>query len=306
VRRHLNKSALALTICLPSLILPLVTSAGRASAEWKAESWPCNVAPSALLPLPVQWFTVGEPAEPPTGYFTYGAEPSQAPPPSNFTATADWGDGTISPADVEATSVGDCYSVSTAGHPYSAVGTYTFSYTVHDIETGLDHVLATTELHAWAKAPITPSGSPPAAVEPVRGPEPNPKPDLTPPATLRFQGQPMLAIVRRAQRAPLYEFVFRLNRPLPQTDSGHVDATMHAFGHTDQIRRLLARSVTACYATQLGGVGNHRLAGANTYAFTLTVPSKAAIHGEARILPRAFADQNRMSRAVAKRLGCTR
>jgi len=37
-------------------------------------------------------------------------------------------------ATVEAGSVGDCYAVSVPTHTYTSVGTYPFSYTVHDIK----------------------------------------------------------------------------------------------------------------------------------------------------------------------------
>ena len=124
-----------------------------ALAEWTPESWPCDVAPGAILPAPVTSFLVGEPAEILEGYFTYGEPPEQAPPASIFTAVANWGDGTTSPATVESGSVGDCYSVSTPTHSYVNAGAYQFTYTVHDMNTGVDHVVDPTELHITRAAP---------------------------------------------------------------------------------------------------------------------------------------------------------
>jgi hypothetical protein len=131
----------------------IVALPATASAEWTAESWPCDVAPWAILPAPVTSFLVGEPVGMPNGYFTYGETPEQAPPASSFTAVANWGDGTTSPATVESGSVRDCYSVSTPVHRYVNPGAYQFTYTVHDMNTGLDHVLDATELHITSAAP---------------------------------------------------------------------------------------------------------------------------------------------------------
>jgi hypothetical protein len=151
VRIRLGPTVLAVSLLFgngATFALPQV-----ASAVWREESWPCNVAPWAVLPQPLTWFQVGEPAIPPMGYFTYGEPGMEAPTESNFTAVADWGDGTTSPASISGLSVGDCHGVSAPGHPYSSTGTYPFSYTVHDTETGLDHTLAATQLHIWSLVP---------------------------------------------------------------------------------------------------------------------------------------------------------
>lgn len=145
---------------------------GAASAEWTEASWPCDVGEGASLPAPVHWFEVGQSVMAPAGYFTYGEPPSVALPVSDFTATVDWGDGTTAPAQVEAGSVGDCYVVSAPSHVYTATGAYAFSYTVHDLSTGLDHKLAaigTAELHVYSKVPQLVGASSSRAIEVVVG-----------------------------------------------------------------------------------------------------------------------------------------
>ena len=151
---RIRSGSMVLAICLLMGQSAIVALPDVASAEWTEAGRPCNVAPWAILPQPAYWFSeVGEPGVPPTGYFTYGEAPEEAPPTSNFTATANWGDGTTSPATVGGSSVGDCYAVSTPSHTYTSTGIYPFFYTVHDIKAGLDHTLGATELHIWSEIP---------------------------------------------------------------------------------------------------------------------------------------------------------
>jgi hypothetical protein len=145
-------ATVALTICLLVTQCAVMDLPEAASAEWQAASRPCDVAPGALLPLPVHWFPVGEPVRAPEGYFTETG-PGGAPPASDFTATAIWGDGTTSPATIEQGSVSGCYKVIAPEHRYGSVGTFFFSYDVHEVQTGLDHMLAATELHTWNLVP---------------------------------------------------------------------------------------------------------------------------------------------------------
>ena len=121
-----------------------------ASAEWTEANPPCNVWPGAMFPQQVSP-ELGEPTEARAGYFTYG-EP-YPPPESDFTATANWGDGTTSPATVGSTTVGDCYAVSAPSHIYASAGLYPFSYTVYDSTTGLSHTLDAEDLRVWSEAP---------------------------------------------------------------------------------------------------------------------------------------------------------
>ncbi|MGH2853532.1 MAG: hypothetical protein ACRDLF_04985 [Solirubrobacteraceae bacterium] len=141
-----------LTICLLMTQCAIMGVPEVASAEWHAASRPCDVLPGALLPQPVYWFPVGEPAMAPTGYFTDGG-PGGTPPASDFTATAVWGDGATSPAAIEQGGVNGCYRVLAPEHRYESVGAFSFDYDVHDAQTGLDHTLAATELHTWSLVP---------------------------------------------------------------------------------------------------------------------------------------------------------
>jgi hypothetical protein len=156
-----------LAICLLLGQSMIVALPEVASAAWK-ESRPCDVGPAAIFPQS-PWFQVGEPAVSPMGYFTYGETPSEAPPSNNFTAIANWGDGTTSPATVAGLSVGDCYGVSAPSHPYSSAGTYPFSYTVHDAKTGLDHMLGATGLHIWSMVPRLLGGPSSRTIHPTVG-----------------------------------------------------------------------------------------------------------------------------------------
>lgn len=130
------------------MVLPEV-----ALAEWTEVSRPCDAGPSAIFPQPQLLFEVGEAVVPRSWYFSYGEPVTGAPPASNFAAVANWGDGTTSPATVEAGSVSDCYVVSASGHTYTNAGTYPFSYTMHDDITGLDHVLGALELSLVSDVP---------------------------------------------------------------------------------------------------------------------------------------------------------
>lgn len=124
-----------------------------ASAEWMEDASPCDVGPGALMPQPVRWFEVGADVDVPIGSFSDSEPTAEEPPPSDFTASAKWGDGEVTPAVVTRGSVSNCMHVSTSTHSYRTPGSYPFSYTVHDARTGLDHTLAATEFHIWSIVP---------------------------------------------------------------------------------------------------------------------------------------------------------
>lgn len=377
---------MALAICLlvgqsAIALLPEV-----AAAEWTEDTRPCDVAPWATLPAPQLWFQVQEPAMPPTGYFTY--DETEAPPLSDFTATADWGDGTTVTATVEAGSVGDCYAVSVPTHAYTSVGTYPFSYTVHDIKTGLDHTLGATELHIWSEIPSLLGGpstrtirstvgtlwsgvvgefsyegtanssypydaqiewgdgepSTPGTISPqsnhtftVSGSFTYARPfsgsvsvllrngtrllgtwttsnvevkvvavpDLTPPIPVRLRGQPILAAIPRASRAPVYEIVFRTNQPLPQTSSGHVEALIEAHGQANPVNNLASRGASTCYMARTSGISKRELKLRARYPFTLAIDAGLVERDSGHALLRPFASLERMRRVASRQLGCS-
>jgi hypothetical protein len=149
---RIRSGFVGIAACLLVGQFALIANPEVASAEWTEASFPCDVGPGAILPLPVTWYQLGEAVMPNVGYFTYG-DTATPPAASDFTASASWGDGTTSPATVKPASVGDCYEVSTPSHAYSVTGAFPFSYTVHDISTGLDHKLGATEFHSYTWAP---------------------------------------------------------------------------------------------------------------------------------------------------------
>lgn len=105
---------------------------------------PCgSISPGAILPLPVHFnATTGSPYTPRMAEFT----DSEPLPLSNFGATANWGDGTTTPATIGPEG---CHQVTAPGHVYAHSGAYPFSYTVHDTHTGLDHEIGAETVYIW-------------------------------------------------------------------------------------------------------------------------------------------------------------
>ena len=105
---------------------------------------PCtSIAPGAILPLPVHFnATTGSPYTPSKAEFT----DSESLPLSDFSATANWGDGTMTPAVI---SPEGCHQVTAPAHVYTHSGAYLFSYTVHDAQTGLDHEIGAETIYIW-------------------------------------------------------------------------------------------------------------------------------------------------------------
>jgi len=284
-------------LCLLSAQSAIAVSPEAASAEWTESERPCNVAPGAVLPQPVRAFEVGEPVVPTTGYFTYGQTPEAAPPSIDFTSTANWGDGTTSQATVEASSVGDCYGVTAPSHAYAGAGTYTFSYTVHDLKTGLDHTLGAVQLHISSTVPRLPGGPSSPTIHPTVGVP-------SPPGPVRFLGRPMLAAVGRAGKQAAYEIVFRLDRPLPHTNSGHIEASVEAFGTTGPVGGLGAHRGSACYAARVRGVPKQALKDGAHDPFTLIIGGSSAERERGQASLRRFGSFGRILSVASKELGC--
>jgi hypothetical protein len=386
---RIRSGSVVLAICLLMGQSAIAALPDVASAEWTEAGRPCNVAPWAILPQPAYWFSeVGEPGVPPTGYFTYGETPEEAPPTSNFTASANWGDGTTSPATVGGSSVGDCYGVSTPSHTYTSTGAYPFSYTVHDMKTGLDHMLGATELHIWSEIPRLLGGSSSRTIQAtVDAPwsgvvgefssegtvnssypynaqiewgdgEPSTSgtistqggsntftvsgsftyahpfigtisvllwhgaqllgkwttsgvgvqgmatADRTPPARVRLSGQPILAAIPSAAGGPIYELVFRTNRPLTQTSSGHVEALIEIHGRTNPISGLVPHRASTCYVARTNRIGKRRLKLGTSYPFTLAIGEGSTTRDSGHALLHQFASLNRMRSVTSRQLGC--
>jgi hypothetical protein len=128
------------------VLTAMVVAAGWIPAIVRAEGFggPCTgIAPGAILPLPVHFnATTGSPYTPNKAEFT----DSEPLPLSNFSATANWGDGTTTPAVI---SPEGCHLVTVPGHAYTHSGAYPFSYTVHDAHTGLDHEIGAETIYIW-------------------------------------------------------------------------------------------------------------------------------------------------------------
>jgi hypothetical protein len=116
----------------------------HATARAEEFGGPCTfLLPGAILPLPVYFnTTTGSPFTPPKAEFT---DPE---PVSDFSATANWGDGTTTPASISSGS-GLCHEVTAPSHAYAHSGAYPFSYTVHDAHTGLDHTIGAETVYIW-------------------------------------------------------------------------------------------------------------------------------------------------------------
>jgi hypothetical protein len=360
-----------------------------ASAEWTEVSRPCGVGPSAIIPQPQLSFEVGEAVVSQPWYFTYGESVAVAPPVGNFTAIANWGDGTTSPATVEVGSVSGCYVVSALDHTYTNAGTYPFSYTVHDNKTGLDHVLGALELYLFSDVPSPLGGTSSPHIDATVGVpwsgvvgefsyedpfvlpgfyvaqiewgdgEPSTlgtvslesgdhaftvsgsvtyeRPfggtisvllwhdaalvgkwttnsvdvpglaalDRTPSVPVRLRGQPILAVIPRGVRGPIYEFVFRTNQPLSRTNSGRVGAKIEADGRTDPVSDLIARVASTCYVARTNRISKRILKAGAGYPFTLAIDAGSVTRDRGRASLRKFATVSRMRSIASRSLGCT-
>ena len=140
-----------LAASLAALLLGAWAVPTGAAADGFEKAPPCTYsAPGAISPPPVYFTTVpGTPYVPHAREFT----DSEPEPEGNFSATANWGDGTASPASVRVPP-GGCYEVSASSHTYLSPGTYSFSYTVHDAHTGLDHTVGPELFYVLSLLPV--------------------------------------------------------------------------------------------------------------------------------------------------------
>ncbi len=133
-------------------------TASAATADGFGQGQPCSyVLPGSTVPPKVTFTTVpGSPFIPPADEFT----DTEKEPLSDFSASANWGDGTTSPANVGG-EVG-CYKVQGPSHTYMTPGTYTFSYTVRDAHTGLEHTVGGEPLDILSALPTPVPGTTPS------------------------------------------------------------------------------------------------------------------------------------------------
>ncbi len=181
-RRALN----ALIILFAACELIALCAPGSAAAEAFEAGPHCFVLkPGAFIPPPSDFTAaVGMAVTPQAVEFT----DSERLPAGDFTATANWGDGTETPASV---SDEGCYKVTTTStHVYTVPGAYPFTYTVHDAHTGLSHTVGARTLYIWALPQLLPGAPQPKLVATVGVPwsatlleltdPPNPAPSIFP------------------------------------------------------------------------------------------------------------------------------
>ncbi len=129
-----------------------------ASADGFERGLPCRYTGSGGISPPKVYFTTvpGRAYTPPVGRFT----DSEHQPAGNFSATVNWGDGTTSPGAVKVEeSCSGVYEASAPSHTYSTPGTYSFSYTIHDASTGLDHSVGVETFYVPTALPTPILGS---------------------------------------------------------------------------------------------------------------------------------------------------
>jgi hypothetical protein len=342
------------------------------AAQAEGFGGPCGfTGPGAILPPPVHFnTTTGSPFTPPKAEFT----DSEPLPPSNFTATATWGDGTTTLASIGSAG---CHEVTAPSHAYAHSGAYRFSYTVHDAHTGLDHTAGAEAVYIWGlpQRVDTPSshtihaavGVPwsgvlgefteesvpftgasyyvhieweagdrqwaPGTITAgedgrlvVTGSHVYPaafngtatvtvgitEATSTWPVSVSakesvpfvFRGQPILASIPSVKGSTAYELIFRLDRPLPRTSSGRIEASLSGYGVAGSLAGFGLHKSRACYAAGVTITKRHTPRAHSRYPLTLSVqePGVPRTHGHAAL--RRYRNFVGMLTGAAKKLGC--
>lgn len=142
-----------------SVLLGLCLIPTAAVAE-SVEVTHCDAGPGAIYPQRVyENVTVGNPFTP----REVEVADSESAPEGSLTATANWGDGTSTAAEMKPGSMGGCFILSTSAHTYANPGPVTFSYTIHNSHTGVDHQTDEEKLYVWSVPTLIP-GSTPGAI----------------------------------------------------------------------------------------------------------------------------------------------
>jgi hypothetical protein len=116
-------------------------------------------------------------------------------------------------------------------------------------------------------------------------------------ASARVRGRPLLATIGAGR----YELALRLDRSLPQTRSGHVEASIYAGGETRQVARFGKHRSHDCYAATLAVSSASSV---TPYPFTLAIAGHTVSQLESHASPINVAGTQALRRAAAKRLGC--
>lgn len=128
-----------------------------------------GVASGAIEPPGPKYNTLtGAPYTAPASAFEYWeSKQADQQPVSDFIATANWGDGTITGATVRGGG-GGRYEVSASSHAYANPGTYAFSYTVRNVNSGLSTTLGGEKFYVWS-VPQPIAGSSPRTIHATVG-----------------------------------------------------------------------------------------------------------------------------------------
>jgi hypothetical protein len=122
-------------------------------------------------------------------------------------------------------------------------------------------------------------------------------------AHARLRGQPILAAILGAAGTS-YEIVFRLDRPLPHTRSGQVEASIDASGVTSRVARFGSHRPHDCYAASAGGLAAASPTIGVRYPFTLVVGNRTLTQVAADAPLRRLPSLQSLRRAARRQLGC--
>jgi hypothetical protein len=128
---------------------------------------------------------------------------------------------------------------------------------------------------------------------------------LVPERPFKFVGRPILAVIPRAKGDTGYEIIFRLNRPLPQTTSGSVRASLSSHGIASSIAAFDPSKTRACYAARSDASATRSLRAGRRHPFALTIRGLAGntkIDGQAIV--RTYTDLGNMRSGANEQLGC--
>jgi hypothetical protein len=376
MRIQARAATLATVIAATQLVI--AGAPASSAAEWIERPTNCRRSgngPGAIVPPKAYPTTVpGRPYVPETAEFADTEKESA----SNFSATANWGDGTTSLAAVNGEeSERGCYQVSAPSHTYLTPGTYSFSYAVHDAHTGLEHTIgselfyvpsvlptliqgtAPRVIHATVRVPWsgvvaefgtpafglrTPASgyavsiewgdghsSPGTFSEPtfqklaVSGAHTYSRPvdgaikvslsggietgmwttaNVLVPSQFKFLGQPILAAIPSLNEGSAYEIVFRLNRSLPQTKSGRIQASLSAHGLSSPIVSFGPRRTRACYAAGSDDFAGRTPKAGRRYRFALTIQGLTDTMTDGQATVHRYTSLVAMRSGASQRLGC--
>jgi hypothetical protein len=119
-----------------------------------------------------------------------------------------------------------------------------------------------------------------------------------------FVDQPILAAIPSVNKSTVYEIVFRLNRALPRTKTGRIEAALSLSGANSTLAGFGPHRSSACYAAGSDGVARQSPRAAHRYPFTLTIERSAPIEIEGHAVLHRYFNFVSMLTGVSKRLHC--